>query len=56
MGATMAVSRPMSGTIPHPHHAAVRDVLELRLGHLIDVVGRLGRRHLDEQSVNVLDR
>src|SRR6266850_1691770 len=47
---------PRVGHDPHAHHAAVRDVLELRLGHLVDMVGRLGRRHLDQEGVDVLIR
>ena len=38
----------------HPHHPAVGDVVELGLRHLVDVIRRLGRRHLDEQRVDVL--
>jgi hypothetical protein len=39
---------------PHAHETAVGGVLELRLGHLVDVVRALGRGYLDEQRVDVL--
>src|SRR5207237_8874764 len=42
------------GDDPHPHHTAVRDVLELRLRLLVDVVRRFGRGHLDQERVDVL--
>ncbi|PYO16743.1 MAG: hypothetical protein DMD31_02005 [Gemmatimonadetes bacterium] len=38
----------------HPHHAPVREVLELGFRAAVDVVGRLGRRHFHQQGVDVL--
>jgi hypothetical protein len=39
---------------PHPDEPAVRGIFELGFRHPIDLVRGLGRRHLDQEGIDVL--